>query len=304
MKPSDHRRGRWAGARPRRLRRLGRARPPPAAGKSADGKTFTMVLGCRPRQPRPAVHLAVDHLAGRRVPLRLAGQPRPDRQAWSPGLAQRWEGTTTTGEVHAAQGRHVSGRHSADRDHGRGEHQLRRRPEERVVPDRRLRPAGRQGHRRRRGRHGHRHAPRRPSRSWSATSAGCTIVCAKGMKDRSLLKQGADGTGMYKLTEAVAGRPLHADPAQGLRVGPGRLQGRPARAAGQGGAQDRRQRDHGGQPADLRPGQHRRSSSGRTGSGWRRSKLFYAQRRRSAGRAVVQPARPGCPARTRPSARR
>ncbi|GHF54821.1 peptide/nickel transport system substrate-binding protein [Amycolatopsis bartoniae] len=30
------------------------------------------------------------------------------------------------------------------------------------------------------------------------------IVCAKGMKDRNLLKQGSDGTGLYTLTEAVS----------------------------------------------------------------------------------------------------
>ncbi|MDQ3790152.1 MAG: ABC transporter substrate-binding protein, partial [Actinomycetota bacterium] len=31
------------------------------------------------------------------------------------------------------------------------------------------------------------------------------IVCAKGMADRTILKQGADGTGMFTLTEAVGG---------------------------------------------------------------------------------------------------
>jgi peptide/nickel transport system substrate-binding protein len=34
---------------------------------------------------------------------------------------------------------------------------------------------------------------------------GLQIVCRQGMKNRGLLKQGADGTGMYKLTEAVSG---------------------------------------------------------------------------------------------------
>ncbi|WP_027928977.1 ABC transporter substrate-binding protein [Amycolatopsis thermoflava] len=34
---------------------------------------------------------------------------------------------------------------------------------------------------------------------------GLFIVCGKGMADRGLLKQGADGTGMFTLTEAVAG---------------------------------------------------------------------------------------------------
>jgi peptide/nickel transport system substrate-binding protein len=34
---------------------------------------------------------------------------------------------------------------------------------------------------------------------------GLPIVCAKGMKDRGMLKQGADGTGMFTLGEAVPG---------------------------------------------------------------------------------------------------
>jgi peptide/nickel transport system substrate-binding protein len=34
---------------------------------------------------------------------------------------------------------------------------------------------------------------------------GLHIVCAKGMKDRSILKQGSDGTGMYTVSEAVPG---------------------------------------------------------------------------------------------------
>ncbi|MEV8378102.1 ABC transporter substrate-binding protein [Kribbella sp. NPDC056861] len=34
---------------------------------------------------------------------------------------------------------------------------------------------------------------------------GLHIVCAKGMKDRNLLKQGSEGTGMYKVAEAVPG---------------------------------------------------------------------------------------------------
>ncbi|GAB2971669.1 ABC transporter substrate-binding protein [Amycolatopsis acidiphila] len=34
---------------------------------------------------------------------------------------------------------------------------------------------------------------------------GLPIVCANGMKNRDLLKQGADGTGLYTMTEAVSG---------------------------------------------------------------------------------------------------
>ena len=42
-----------------------------------------------------------------------------------------------------------------------------------------------------------------PSAFLLRTVGGLQIVCDKGMKDRSLLKQAADGTGMFKLTEAV-----------------------------------------------------------------------------------------------------
>jgi peptide/nickel transport system substrate-binding protein len=38
----------------------------------------------------------------------------------------------------------------------------------------------------------------------SRNVGGLQIVCDKGMKDRGLLKQGADGTGLFTLTEAVA----------------------------------------------------------------------------------------------------
>jgi len=34
---------------------------------------------------------------------------------------------------------------------------------------------------------------------------GLHIVCNKGIKDRTLLKQGSDGTGQYKVAEAVPG---------------------------------------------------------------------------------------------------
>jgi peptide/nickel transport system substrate-binding protein len=37
------------------------------------------------------------------------------------------------------------------------------------------------------------------------TVAGLQIVCPKGMKDRGILKSGGDGTGMFTLTDAVAG---------------------------------------------------------------------------------------------------
>lgn len=43
-----------------------------------------------------------------------------------------------------------------------------------------------------------------PSSFLDRTVGGLQIVCDKGMKDRSLLKQGASGTGMFTLTEAVA----------------------------------------------------------------------------------------------------
>jgi peptide/nickel transport system substrate-binding protein len=43
-----------------------------------------------------------------------------------------------------------------------------------------------------------------PSSFLDRTVGGLHIVCEKGMKDRNLLKQGATGTGMFTLTEAVA----------------------------------------------------------------------------------------------------
>lgn len=43
-----------------------------------------------------------------------------------------------------------------------------------------------------------------PSAFLDRTVGGLQIVCDKGMKDRTLLKQGAVGTGMFTLTEAVA----------------------------------------------------------------------------------------------------
>lgn len=44
-----------------------------------------------------------------------------------------------------------------------------------------------------------------PSSFLVRTVGGLSIVCDKGMKDRSLLKEGADGTGMFTLTDAVPG---------------------------------------------------------------------------------------------------
>jgi len=44
-----------------------------------------------------------------------------------------------------------------------------------------------------------------PSSFLVRTVGSLSIVCDKGMKDRSTLKEGADGTGMFTLTEAVPG---------------------------------------------------------------------------------------------------
>lgn len=43
-----------------------------------------------------------------------------------------------------------------------------------------------------------------PSSFLDRTVGALHIVCPKGMKDRNILKQGADGTGMFTVTEAVA----------------------------------------------------------------------------------------------------
>ena len=47
------------------------------------------------------------------------------------------------------------------------------------------------------------------------------IVCGNGMKDRGLLKQGADGTGMYTLTSAVPGSSYTLTLRKGYNWGPG-----------------------------------------------------------------------------------
>ena len=50
----------------------------------------------------------------------------------------------------------------------------------------------------------------------------CSMICSKGLADRSSLLNGTDGTGPYKLTGAVLRRPLHLLAAEGLHVGPRR----------------------------------------------------------------------------------
>jgi peptide/nickel transport system substrate-binding protein len=50
---------------------------------------------------------------------------------------------------------------------------------------------------------------------------GLPIVCAKGMKDRTLLKQGADGTGMFTVSEVVAGDHLTLTRRKDYAWGPG-----------------------------------------------------------------------------------
>lgn len=50
---------------------------------------------------------------------------------------------------------------------------------------------------------------------------GLQIVCAKGMADRSLLKQGADGTGEFTMTDAVSGDHYRMTRRKGYAWGPG-----------------------------------------------------------------------------------
>ena len=50
---------------------------------------------------------------------------------------------------------------------------------------------------------------------------GLQIVCAKGMADRSVLKQGSDGTGMFTVTEAVGGDHLTLTRRKDYAWGPG-----------------------------------------------------------------------------------
>jgi peptide/nickel transport system substrate-binding protein len=55
---------------------------------------------------------------------------------------------------------------------------------------------------------------------------GLPIVCAKGMKDRGLLKQGADGTGMFTLGEAVPGDHYTLNLRDDYSWGPGEATGK------------------------------------------------------------------------------
>jgi peptide/nickel transport system substrate-binding protein len=57
---------------------------------------------------------------------------------------------------------------------------------------------------------------------------GLHIVCGKGMKDRSLLKQGSDGTGMYTVAEAVPGDHYTLDRRKEYAWGPGDFKADPA----------------------------------------------------------------------------
>ena len=56
------------------------------------------------------------------------------------------------------------------------------------------------------------------------------IVCGNGMKDRSTLKEGADGTGMYTLTSAVPGSSYTLTLRKGYTWGRGRRHAPPPRA--------------------------------------------------------------------------
>ena len=84
------------------------------------------------------------------------------------------------------------------------------------------------------------------------------IVCGNGMKDRSLLKEGADGTGLYTLTSAVPGSSYTLTLRKGYTWGAGGVTSDTAGAARHGHAQGRHQHDHRGERAARGPGQHRR----------------------------------------------
>ena len=160
-----------------------------------------------------------------------------------------------------------------------------------------LRAAGRHGEGRRRRRHGHGHARRARRRSCAATVGGLPIVCDKGMKDRTSLKQ---RHGRHRPVHPHRGgrqRPLHATRRKDYAWGPGDCEGRPGRPARQGRDQGRRERDAPRRtccsPARSTPPR----SSARTASGCEAQKLFSREVDGAAGRAVVQPE--GRPARRR-----
>jgi peptide/nickel transport system substrate-binding protein len=168
----------------------------------ADGKTYTMVLGADPGTLDPHLtSLSVTMLVDRFMYDSLINiDPAGNEVA---GLAQTWQGTTTSATyvlrkgITCANGSPLTATVVADNINFVGD------PKNGSSRIGAFVPAG---------------ATAKgddatgtvtvtspaPASFLARTVGGLPIVCDKGMKDRGLLKQGGDGTGMFTLTEAVA----------------------------------------------------------------------------------------------------
>ena len=93
------------------------------------------------------------------------------------------------------------------------------------------------------------------------------IVCGNGMKNRNLLKEGADGTGLYTLTSAVPGSSYTLTLRKGYTWGPGGVTSEHRGAARHGHPQGRDQHDHRGERAARRARPTSARSSAPTPSG-------------------------------------
>jgi peptide/nickel transport system substrate-binding protein len=174
----------------------------PGGSKYANGKTFTMILGADPGNLDPhftslASTLETDRfLYDSLVNLDASGK-------MVAGLAERWEGTTTSAKyvlrkgVTCSDGTPLTAKVVADNINFVGDPKNASSRMGVFVPPGATAtaddatgtvsvtsPA--------------------PNSFLDRTVGGLQIVCDKGMKDRTILQQGASGTGMFTLTEAVA----------------------------------------------------------------------------------------------------
>jgi peptide/nickel transport system substrate-binding protein len=176
--------------------------PSNAAQKFADGKTFTMVLGADPGSLDP--HMTSLSSALQTDLFLYDSLVNIDKDGTIvAGLAQSWQGTTTSATyvlrkgVTCSDGTPLTATTVADNINFVGDvKNASSRVGVFVPPGATAKgddatgtvtvtsPA--------------------PSSFLVRTVGGLSIVCDKGMKDRNTLKEGADGTGMFTLTEAVA----------------------------------------------------------------------------------------------------
>jgi peptide/nickel transport system substrate-binding protein len=168
----------------------------------ADGKAFTMVLGADPGTLDPHLtSLSVALLVGRFMYDSLINIDQSGNEV--AGLAQTWQGTTTSAtytlrkDIRCANGSPLTASVVADNINFVGDPKNASSRIGVYVPP----GATAQGD----------DATgtvtvtsATPAAFLARTVGGLPIVCDKGMKDRNLLKQGGDGTGMFTLTEAVA----------------------------------------------------------------------------------------------------